>query len=192
MAARVGAEEAMRVLVTEFGAPVGATDKDGNTPLNIAAMFSDGSDAVIFLVNHCSPPVGARNNKGWTALHFAAFGGRDRIVRILSATDAKTVSIANYKGQTPLHVAARQGHCQTARVLMDEFGADVDARDNSGLTPFHLAAAHAHGDVLRLLAKKNFHCCAADVNAVSDTLYPQGRQIPEQAQRGAEEDRRAA
>ena len=73
-----GFPEAVRALITEFGAAVDATDIFGNTPLHLAARFRcrENVNALI----DCGAIIDARNIEGWAPLHFATHNGREDIV----------------------------------------------------------------------------------------------------------------
>jgi len=81
--------------------------------------------------------VNARGISDWTPLHYAAFDGRENVVRILLKAGA-SVDAKDNPDWTPLHYVAMWGQADIAKVLL-EAGASVDAKNYSGYTPLHIA-----------------------------------------------------
>ncbi|KAL3443327.1 ankyrin repeat-containing domain protein [Aspergillus insuetus] len=102
-----------------------------------------------------------------SALFWAAFWGRDRIVRLCLQNGAPVDVQANEKdgrfkecvGATPLNLAASQGHESTVRLLV-EMGADIERLCKKGKTPLRVAALNRNQAVISFLLKSG-----ADVNA---------------------------
>ncbi len=157
-----------------WGAEIDAPDKNGRTPLHLAAMESYhnrvhyGTNMVLYLPEH-GAKIDARDKLGKTPLHLAAEHGHLEIVRkLLCGVIVDKVRVAgdvnardNY-GETPLHLAAEEGHLETVRFLLER-GAKIDAVNNYGDTPLHLAAEEGHLETVRFLLERG-----ANIDAVND------------------------
>ena len=97
------------------GAYVEAKDKDGWTPLHLAAW--NGRDSIVEMLLAADADVDARTNAGWTPLYWAARKGHDSIVEILLAAGADVDARSN-DGWTPLHLAAQHGHDSIVEILL--------------------------------------------------------------------------
>ena len=80
--------------------------------------------------------IHAQDEDRWTPLHYAARGGHDEIVELLTQKGANVMASDNDQ-QTPLHVAARWGHSDVCVTLIDE-GA-TDSKAFNGYTPLDKA-----------------------------------------------------
>ena len=159
---------AVRVLITEFGAPVDVKDNRGNTPLHLAVIFkNDSSRGVVDILLSCGSYVGAMNAEGLTPLHYALEFREEPITcSLLKGLTEGVVSIADNKGRTPLHLAASAGLISAATIFVEQLGADVNARDALGMTPLHHAASRGREDVVELLVKR----LGADIGVLSNDL----------------------
>lgn len=150
-------------LLLRRGAPVGAADRAGRTPLHEAAWH--GHSQVAELLLRRGAPAEARSGAGLTPLHWAAALGRTLLAgRLLGApgpgpgaADARGWTAAHWAaagGQLPvlellaaagegldgaLIVAAAAGRVAALRLLL-VCGARVDARDGAGATALGVAA----------------------------------------------------
>lgn len=137
------------------GAAVDARDRQGNTPLHLAALHADA--AALQLLLERGADVRATNAAGATAL-MRAVGDR-RKVEILLAHGAE-VNAASVSGNTPLMLAARVAASrETVRLLLAR-GADVRATNRFGATALMAAAAGGDPVTVRLLLERG-----ADPNA---------------------------
>ena len=131
----------------EAEANINAKNKDGNTPLHLAAR--EGHENVVKLLVEAGVDIKAKDKYGNTPLHFAAREGNENMAKLL--VDAKAgVNKKNSIGDTPLHFAAGRGHEDVARFLV-EAGADVKAKDSWGSTPLDAATRNGHGEVAEFL-----------------------------------------
>lgn len=125
----------------EPAALVGDAVQEAHNPDNIhrAANRGDLEGLRKFLAEGIAVNVKADTflEEGWTPLHYAAFGGRDEVVKLLLERGA-SVDARSQAGTTALHEAAWGGHAQIAELLIAN-GADVNARDSRGQTPLDMA-----------------------------------------------------
>jgi ankyrin repeat protein len=151
IAARAGSLEVMRYLIAA-GADLNARTPVGETPLMLAAFFSD-------VAEQATGRAGDRHEQAVRllvsagALSYAAYQGKQRIVRFLLERGAKVNADAR-SGMTyvntPLMMAAIQGHEAIVRMLL-QAGADADARVAGGHTAAEFAAKYNHGRLAQLL-----------------------------------------
>ncbi|WP_352413550.1 ankyrin repeat domain-containing protein, partial [Thermus sp.] len=94
------------------GAKVDARDKDDQTPLHLAAAFSQSPEVLSVLV---------------AAIKESAFFFR--------------VDTTDRTGRTPLHLAAANNPNPKVLEALLELGANLEATDENGWTPLHFAAA---------------------------------------------------
>ncbi|XP_068980047.1 ankyrin repeat domain-containing protein 50 isoform X5 [Bombus flavifrons] len=124
-----------------------ATDRHGQTPLNLAARH--GYTDVVRVLLASGACADHADCDGWTALRAAAWGGHTQVVTILLERGA-AVDHQDKDGMTPLLVAAFEGHRDVCELLL-EYEADVDHCDATGRTPLWAAASMGHGSVVALL-----------------------------------------
>lgn len=117
-------------------------NRNGRTPLHVAAAHSRLADAFCTLLLAAGAKVNARDLIDATPLHFAAWARNAGAVRLLIDFGAK-VNASGPDDTTPLHSTLRSrehrdGLRETITALLDA-GADPDIRDVLGLTPRDLA-----------------------------------------------------
>lgn len=130
------------------GADVNARNRNGATPLHIAAGHAFSSDLVRALIA-AGADTGAKDTVGNTALHAAAHNCNAQNVKALLAAGAD-VNATNAKRETPLHLAAehprwqeKEHALQVVHILL-EARADLRAADGAGKLP--LERLHADCD----------------------------------------------
>ena len=163
VAAFLGREELARVQLRWGSVEVNARDKEGCTPLHLAAR--KGHRDVVELLVAEGADVNARNEEQRTPLYCAIQHHAVDVVRLLvGKTDLATGDLL---GRTPLHYAAAAGDTGIVRLLL-EAGAETKAKDSRGLTPLHLALASDHEEVAALLL--NAGADAGHKDAVDDLI----------------------
>lgn len=126
--------------IVEEGANVRGRDKNGDSPLHMAAQWAFGSlDTLKYLMKtDAQHDIHAQNYLGFTPLHSAiAFGGGEEIAKFLVQQGAN-INQPNNIGETPFHFAVSR-----SKDLVDFFvskGANVRAPDPLKETPLHKAA----------------------------------------------------
>lgn len=151
-------------LLLQRGAPVGATDCAGRTPLHEASWH--GHSQVAELLLRRGAPTAARSGAGLLPLHCAAALGRTLLAGLLLGAPGPGPEAADARGWTAAHwaaaggrlpvlellaagggegldgallVAAAAGRAAALRLLLD-CGARVDARDSTGATALSVTA----------------------------------------------------
>ena len=105
--------EYIRVLISE-GANVNAKDKDGRTPLMLAAAKSS-TPGIVALLLEKGAELEARSTYGWTPLMIAARNSSPEIVQLLLEKGAE-VNVRDTDGKTPLMFAARNTNGKSAEI----------------------------------------------------------------------------
>ncbi len=91
------------------GTAVDTVDRQGNTPLMIAAKI--GNPRIVDIILSHNPDLNKTNNKGATALMIATESGQRHIVEKLIKQGAD-ISIRDKNGDTALSLATKFGHQQ--------------------------------------------------------------------------------
>nr|XP_018914803.1 PREDICTED: ankyrin repeat domain-containing protein 50 isoform X1 [Bemisia tabaci] len=132
-----------------------ATDKRGQTPLNLAARH--GHPMVVEVLLNGGADVNHADDDGWTALRAAAWGGHTQVVESLLRCGAD-VDSRDMDGRTALRAAAWGGHNSVVKKLLEN-GADPNARDAEGRTALIAAAYMGHSEIVSVLLEYG-----ADIN----------------------------
>jgi uncharacterized protein len=179
LAAKAGWVERVSALLTQ-GAAVNSRDRNGDSPLNMAA--SKDNEALADVLIRAGADVNLANISGVTPLMGAAFKGNAKIVRQLIAAGARTDAVDRVKKNAAIYAAgvgcnaclmeflragmqvnarldneetllmwaAGYGHESTARLLLDA-GADRSLKDNRGKTAADIAREGDFLDLSKLL-----------------------------------------
>ncbi|XP_062512477.1 serine/threonine-protein phosphatase 6 regulatory ankyrin repeat subunit B-like [Corticium candelabrum] len=121
------------------GANVSQIDKDGDTPLHLAA-YDLHVDICQLLVDY-KADVTSVNNKGQTPLHIAVnpWCAHDFSVVCPPLITNESVNVEDRHGNRALHIAVKNVNIRTVQLLVD-CGADVNAWGKDEQTPLHTAA----------------------------------------------------
>jgi hypothetical protein len=129
------------------GADMNMPDREGFTPLSIAALYGHAYTVKFFLDKGAD--INAINNFGATPLFTAASKGQIEIVKILVGRGAN-IDMASRYGTTPLLIAAEYGHIDVVEFLITK-GANTKATDASGKTLLFSAASRGHTDIVEMV-----------------------------------------
>ncbi|XP_068086218.1 ankyrin repeat domain-containing protein 50 [Anabrus simplex] len=143
----------LELAVATRGADLEATDRHGQTPLNLAARHGYGEVVKVLLT------AGARADHadcdGWTALRAAAWGGHTQVVEYLLEHGA-AVDCADSDQRTALRAAAWGGHEDIVLALL-RHGAGVNRTDDEGRTALIAAAYMGHSEIVEHLLDFGAH-----------------------------------
>jgi ankyrin repeat protein len=161
-AAALGEQVEVARLLLERGVPVDATDDEGQTPLHVAALATQGEETARLLLAHRAN-LRATTREGWEPLHLAAGAGNRDTVALLLAHKADVNAREKSGGQTALHLAisnetrkdalGEAGSLAMVRLLLDN-KAEATIKDNQGRTPLDLAVPMKYRRVAELLRKR--------------------------------------
>lgn len=145
IASRLGHESLVALLV-ERKADLARRSPQGDTALMMASL--KGHVGVARILVERGAPV---SQEGWAPLHYAAFEGRDRMVRFLLDKGADKDALAP-NGYTALMLAARNGHTDAARILLQD-DADFRVQSPDGATALKIAQAKNDRALVELLRR---------------------------------------
>lgn len=132
---------------------VNKSDRNGITPLHIAAYYED-THLVKFLLKHGAEPD-LRTNDGFTPLHIAVYKGHFDTIDQLLETKAVDINSATTEDEyTPLHIAVRFSKPKHILQELMESGANLNKQSKLGRTPLHLAVIRGDIASIQLLLKK--------------------------------------
>lgn len=126
--------------IIENGAEIDCEDKNGNTPLHIAARY--GHELLINTLITNKADTAKRGIHGMFPLHLAALSGFSDCCRKLLSSGFDIDTPDDF-GRTCLHAAAAGGNLECLNLLLNT-GADFNKKDSFGRTPLHYAAANCN------------------------------------------------
>lgn len=129
------------------GADVNATNRQGRTPLHVAAGENQFCSDPLLEILKAKPQVNARDHQGMTPLHVLALSdssfGAEAAKALLEA--GADPNARDKRGRTPVHLClTSEFPWEAARQcipLLVKAGADLSARDDYDRTPLHYLAA---------------------------------------------------
>ncbi len=148
------------------GANIEAKNRDGNTPLNLAAW--NGKTEAVRLLLEKRANIAAKDVNGTAALALAAHQGQVEVVKLLLETGTN-IEAKKDDGTTALGLAAFQGQVDVVKLLLEK-GADIEAKKVDGNTPLNLAAWNGKTEVVKLLLEKRANIEAQDSSNGTTTL----------------------
>lgn len=146
MAARADRIERVLALLEE-GAKVNSRDRNGDSPLNMAA--SKGNLPLVNVLMKAGADVNLANLSGVTPLMGATFSGNAEIMRKLLAAGANIAPLDRVK-KNAVTYAAGNG-CSECLAELIRAGTPVNAALENDLTLLMWAAAYGHESAVRLL-----------------------------------------
>ena len=130
----------VRSMVQKHGTGiVTARDKEGNTPLHVAAM-SGSKDVVLSLVNEFGCDINVKGHLGRSLLH-AVCASENGLPVMKFVGQYISPWVVDDNGDTPLHICARLRYAYRIKDLL-ELNPPVTIRNNLGQTPKDLEEAH--------------------------------------------------
>jgi uncharacterized protein len=146
LAAKTGQTQRVIALLEE-GAKVNSRDRNGDSPLNMAA--AKGNVALANVLLKANADVNLANVAGVTPLMGAAFSGNVEILRKLLAAGAKIEPVDRVKKNAATYAAG--SGCSDCLVELMKAGTQINARLDNDLTLLMWAAAYGHEATVRLL-----------------------------------------
>jgi ankyrin repeat protein len=146
-------------LIMDDPSEVNVRDRDGATPLSIAAQ--EGHVEMVRFLLEKGAAIDVRTNYRGAPLSTAAFYSSPTVVKLLQEKGP-----VDAVGATPLYVAAQEGNVAVVKLLLEK-GAAIEARADDGSTPLATAAQHAHLDVVQLLVEKGATVDTKDNNGAT-------------------------
>lgn len=123
------------------------TDKDGNTPLIIAAANGDLESAKHLIAYRAK--VNVKNKVGMTPLLYAVKGRHTEMAEYLINNGAK-INPSNIYGQNAIFWAAYNGDSKLVHNLL-MLGANYEKKTRLGQTPLQIAKALGHTETVKML-----------------------------------------
>ncbi|XP_054455833.1 nuclear factor NF-kappa-B p100 subunit isoform X3 [Anoplopoma fimbria] len=148
------------------GADPSLLDKDGRSPLHLAALAGDTTTLrplLAHLGERHAHLVNTPDFHGLHPLHLAVRRDGERCLRLLVEGGAKINAPEQKSGNTALHLAVRENLFKVACTLITELKADVNATTFGGNTPLHLASSLASPTLCSMLI-----AAGADKNVEND------------------------
>lgn len=130
------------------GAKIDESDRDGFTPLMLAAAKGDDRLTKYFLGQGAN--VNLRNNIGQTALMMAAAGGHRDVAEelVLAGADVRATDVEK---RNAISWTASRGDFPEVISTLAVLGVDYNAPDASGLTPLMRAALLGYANTVAVL-----------------------------------------
>ncbi|MBQ1960393.1 MAG: ankyrin repeat domain-containing protein [Akkermansia sp.] len=151
LAAALGHDECLQLLLESQTAQPNATDPQGNTALHIAALNNQGGSTAI-LLNHPATQIEQRNDDSRTALYLAAEKGCPDAVRsFIQAGKCPINEPCHENNGTLLHLAVDKAHPATLAELAKDSKVNINKANNQGYTALALAVEQGRTQCVKTL-----------------------------------------
>lgn len=151
------------------GAKVDTADKDGFTPLCLAAQLGHLKIVELLVHKKASLELTYPSGKRWSLLEWAAAEGRTTMIRLLIEKSVDLDTSVTEDGKTPLRLAVEYGNGMITWLLIDAH-VDINKPDNEGKTPLYWAAEHCQLSAMWLLLENKANTMAGPNQA--DRMTP--------------------
>lgn len=151
------------------GAKVNTADKDGFTPLCLAAQLGHLKIVELLVHKKASLELTYPSGKRWSLLEWAAAEGRTTMIRLLIEKSVDLDTSVTEDGKSPLRLAVEYGNGMITWLLIDAH-VDIDKPDNEGKTPLYWAAEHCQLSAMWLLLENKANTMAGPNQA--DKMTP--------------------
>lgn len=168
------------------GAQVDVPDRNGNTPLHLAAreghtlitkallepITQEEQDEVEYEIPYVKIPqnLEARNYDGQVSLHLAAEGDHQDILEVLLSKRAEINQRDGKSGRTILHYAAESGNLSLLQFLLQYPSLDINASTYGGQTPIMLAKGRGHNSIIQMLKEARAQYDSSDESVEDEEM----------------------
>jgi ankyrin repeat protein len=154
LAAGLGHQEVVALLLENSTIDVNSRDKDNRTPLSWAAQHSSADVVQLFL--QCDRvEVNSSDNDGRTPLSWAAQNSNTAVVQLFLQCDRVEVNSRDNDGRTPLSWAAQYSSAEVVQLFLQCDRVEVNSRHYTGRSPLSWAAYRGNAAVVRILLECN-------------------------------------
>lgn len=175
LAAEIGNEDVVKVLLHSGRVSTNAKNSDGRTPLH-HAVFHAQKNMVAFLLGFPTVDAEIRDVEGWTPLNSSIICASDEICKTLIESGRVDPNAVNKSGQTPLHVAAENiGSGEMATMLLESQNIDPDRLDSIRETPLYRAVQRGNTDVARAFIESGKADCTISNSNSRTALHEAAR-----------------
>jgi len=140
------------------GAKVVLQDKDGMTPLHVAAEGDNSATLTVLLEAGGVALLDMRDKHGRNAHHLAAQMGSMSVLKVLWTLVGQDCMMVDFDGNTALHYAAKYGMEDTVKMLVAMMGSDINQLNHEGCEAMDLAVKEGHWSTASVLKEwKKLH-----------------------------------
>lgn len=143
LAAELGHEEIVRLLLEEHHCQVDKPDNDGGTPLSWAS-WNGHLNVVRLLLKHGAQADWQDIRWGRTPCSWAAEHGHWEVIKLLCEKNVDPDSISTDTSRTPLSYATEMGHLKAVMTLLETGAVDASRKDSTGMSPLDYAKLRKH------------------------------------------------
>ena len=162
--------EVVQMVYDSFPEAIFGRDKDGETPLDHARMYSGSADIVSsYFVNHYADIVSffetqlevinqasegdEPDQNGQHYIHRAVRNTHVSVgtIKLIIEANPGSMTAADNQGHTPLHIASQVGNEEAVQYLVATHEDLLMARDDNGNLPIHLACLAGKCNIIKYL-----------------------------------------